>query len=185
MSSSNVIAQRISGSFCHYVASALARQVAILGSGWRECGIAAAGPDPGALVAECRLCHGPPIALAADQISRGTDRLVEKDLVEKRSPRHFSKGPNLNAQLVQLEGEPRDAGVFGAVKVRAREQHPVIRLHRLRAPDLLSRYHPRITVEFRPRLESGEIRAVAGLAEELAPPDAPIENRREEAPSSI
>ena len=93
--------------------------------------MATTGADAGPLEVERGLGDHPPVALAADEIGVGDDGVVEEDLVEDVVAGHLPQRPDLDARLVQLEREPRDALVLRHVEVGAGEEHPVVALHRL------------------------------------------------------
>src|SRR5205823_2831496 len=103
---------------------------------------------------------------------------VEEHLVEHRLARHLAQRADGDARLVQPKGEPRDAAVLRYGEIGPGQQHAVVRLLRLAAPDLLAVDDPVIAVASGPRGKSGEVRSGAGLAEQLAPADAALEDRR-------
>ena len=91
-----------------------------------------------------------------------------------------TSGRMVTPGLVEREREPRDARVLRDVGVGAREEHAVVGAHRHGAPHLLARDHPAVAVARRAGGETGEVRARARLAEQLAPPDRAVVDRRHE-----
>ena len=136
---------------------------------------------PGSLEEERRLRDRPPATRTADEVGVVAHRVVEEDLVEHRVAGHLAQRPDRDARLVEVEREPRDAGVLRHREVGAGEQHPVVALASHAAPHLLAVDDPTVAVALGARREPGEIRARAGLAEQLAPVDLALEDRWDEA----
>ncbi len=149
-----------------------------LGPGYREARVRTARADAGALEVERRLRDRPAVALAADQIGGVTDRVVEEHLVEHGLAGHLAQRADRDAGLVEREREPRDAAVLRHREVGAREQHAVVGLHRHAAPHLLTVDDEAVAIAFGARRQAREIGARAGLAEQLAPVDLSLEDRR-------
>ncbi len=82
---------------------------------------------------------------------------------------HLTQRSYVDAGLVHLEGEVRDPGVLGHVRVRPGQQHAQVGVLTARRPDFLTVDDPFVTVPHRLRLQPGQVRSGLGLAEQLAP----------------
>ena len=78
-------------------------------------------------------------------------------------------GRIVDAGLVHVDGEVGDALVLGHVGVGAGDEHAEVGDLAARGPHLLTVDDPLVAVAARPCVETGEVGAGAGLAEELAP----------------
>jgi len=115
--------------------------------------------------------HGdaPAGARGADQVRCRHAGVGQEHLVERGMEVHLPQRAGLDAGLVHREHEVADAAVLRHVPIGARQEHPVVGVVGARAPQLLTVDDPLLTVALRPRREPGEVRAVARLAEQLAP----------------
>ena len=77
-----------------------------------------------------------------------------------------------------LKEEERQALVLGRLGIAARHQDGHVRPVRAGRPDLLAVDHPVVAVAHRARAQSGQVRAGAGLGEELAPHLVTAQRRR-------
>src|SRR5258706_10917607 len=92
----------------------------------------------------------------------------------------MAQRPHLDAGLVQIEQEVRDALTLRHLEIGPREQDREVGEMRPGAPYLLTRDPPRVAVALGARRERREIRSRARLAEELAPLLLVAHHRRQE-----
>ena len=95
--------------------------------------------------------------------------VLEKDLVEADVVDHVGEGAGGETGRLHVNEEVGDALVLGSVRVRAREEDHPVALVRAGGPDLGAVDHVVVAVADGAGLETGEVRAGAGLAEALAP----------------
>jgi hypothetical protein len=94
---------------------------------------------------------------------------IEKDLVEVRAPGHLPQRLDLDTGRAHVQQEVGDPRMLGNARISAGQQDPEVRVVGARAPGLLSRHHPFVTVPHGACTECREVGAGPGLAEELAP----------------
>ena len=82
---------------------------------------------------------------------------------------HLAERSDLDAGLVHRQREVGEASVLGDVPVGTGQQQPVVGVVRARRPDLLPGDDPLVAVALGAGREPGQVRAGAGLAEQLAP----------------
>ena len=125
--------------------------------------------DGGPLVHQRGEGHPPALAHRADAAGVGHPHVGEVDLVELGLAGHLAQGPDLHPLAVHVQGEVGQALVLGELGVGAGDEHSPVGRVGQRRPHLLAVDHPFVAVGHRPGGQTGEIRARAGLAEELAP----------------
>ena len=94
---------------------------------------------------------------------------VEEDLVELAAAGDLHDRADLDTGLVHRHEQERQPGVASRRRIGARDHEAPVGHVRERGPDLLAGEHPLVTVEHRPGLHRGEVRAGVGLAVALAP----------------
>src|SRR6266511_4642858 len=140
-------------------------------------GAAAAAAEAGALVRKRRVGGSPATVQLADHLRLMCARVREEHLAEQRAARHLAERPYLDARLLHVDGEVRDAFVLGCVGIGTGEQHAEIGGLAARRPHLLTVDDPLVAVALRPALEAGEVGPGAGFAEQLAPGFLAVEDR--------
>ena len=114
-----------------------------------------------------------PLFTPADDVVLRAADVGEEDLVELGGAVDLLDRADLDARLLHGDEEVGDAGVLGGVGVGAGQQEDVVGVLGLGGPDLLAVDHPLVAVELGPGLERRPGRSGVGLAEPLAPRDAP------------
>ncbi len=149
----------------------------------------AAGPaaptraEPGPLVGQGGVGHGPAVVDLADECLVRHPGIGQEDLVEQGPPGHLPQRPDVDAGLHHGAGEVGDALVLGHAGVGAGQQHAHVGLLPVGGPYLLPVDDPFVAVPDGPGLEPGQIRTGRRLGEELAPrlltgddgPDVPVD----------
>ena len=125
--------------------------------------------DRRALVRQRRHRHPPALADVTDPVGVGDAHVGEVHLVELGLAGDLAQRSDLDARGVHVEGEVGQALVLGDVGVGAGHEHAAIGEVRVGVPHLLAVDDPLVAVALGPTGESGQVRAGAGLAEELAP----------------
>ena len=125
--------------------------------------------EPRPLEGEGGVGDGPPVVGPADDGGVADPGLVDEHLVEQGPTGHLPQRPYLDARLLHVEGEIGDPLVLGHIGVGASQQHAEVGDLAGRGPHLLSGDHPFVAVPLGPGLQSGQVGAGVGLAEELAP----------------
>ena len=113
--------------------------------------------------------------------SSGTTAPIEEHLVEVDLAGDVPQRPHVDAGLVQVDEEVRDALPLRDVGIGAGEQHAEVGEVRPRGPHLLAGHEPVVAVALGARRERREVGARAGLAEQLAPHLFVAHDRRQEA----
>src|SRR5262249_49208951 len=134
-----------------------------------------------ALPGEGRPRDPPAVPDLTHALGVGDARPVEENLVEVDLAAHVAQRPHLDAGLVQVEQEVRDALALRRVGIGAGEEHGEVGPVRPGGPDLLARHDPLVAVVHRGGRQRRQVRASAGLAEELAPSLLVANDRRQEA----
>ena len=124
------------------------------------------------LVGQRRQRDPPALAGRADDVVGGHPGIGEEHLVERGMPVHLANRANLDTGLPHIDREVREAAVLGGVPVGPRDEQAVLGVVGARVPQLLPVHDPLVAVAVGPSHQAGEIRPVAGLAEQLAPPIA-------------
>src|SRR5512132_109259 len=140
-------------------------------------GSAAAAAEPGALVRQRRVGDSPAAVQVTDHRRLTHTRVREEHLAEEGPPRHLAQRPHLDARLVHLDGEVRDALVLRRIGIGARDEHAEVGGLTSRCPDLLPVDDPFVAVALGAALEAGEVGAGAGLTEQLTPRLLPVQDR--------
>src|SRR4029453_18308628 len=134
-------------------------------------------PEPGALVRQRRGGAGPAAVQLADHRRLAHARVREEPLAEQRPPRHLAQRAHLDAGLVHLDREVRDALVLRRVGIGTGDQHAEVGGLAPRCPYLLPVDDPFVAVALGPALEAREVGPRAGLAEQLTPCFLPVQDR--------
>src|SRR5262249_15715116 len=135
--------------------------------------------ETGALGHQRGVRRGPPVVEAADDRVVTNARAVDEDLVEQCAAGHLAQRPDLDAPLLHVELEVRDALVLRQLGRGAREQHALVTELRGRRPHLLAGDDPLVTVLDRLRAEAREVGARARLGEQLAPRVLAVEDAQQ------
>jgi hypothetical protein len=123
----------------------------------------------------------PAVVDAPDDVLDRDPRLFDEELVELGLAGDLDQRPDLDAVLLHVHQEVREAAVLGDVGVRAGEQHAPLGLVRERRPHLLAGDDVLVALAHGSSLERGQVGARLGLAEALAPHLVGAQDRREEA----
>ena len=140
-------------------------------------------PGEPALVGERGERSAPALAGLTDHHVDRDTRIGEEHLVERCVTVHLAQRTHLDTGLVHRQREVADALVLRHVPIGASEEHAELGMVGRGVPHLLSVDHPLVAVSLSSRREAGEVGAVAGLAEELAPHVLTGEDRMEELAS--
>ncbi len=105
----------------------------------------------------------------ADQVVVRHPGIGQERLVEHGVPGHLAQRAHLHTGLVHVDGEVGDPLVLGRLDRRPGDEHAVVGGLAQRGPHLLAVHDPLVTVAFGTGGQAGEVRAGAGLAEQLAP----------------
>ena len=132
-------------------------------------------------VAERHLGQGPPSVHLAHEVLGGKPHLVEEHLVEGVITGHVDDGADRDTWRVHGTDEVGDPLMFRDLGIGARQQDPERGDVREARPHLLPRDDPLVAVTHGPGGQSGQVRARAGLGEQLAP-DFLTRQQREEIP---
>ncbi len=111
----------------------------------------------------------------------GTRAPSRNTSLKSTSPPMCRSGRTSTPRLAQVDQEVGDALPLGHVGVGPGQQHGVRRQMGPRRPHLLAGDHPLVAVALGPGGQRGQVRAGAGLAEELAPALLVAHDRRQEA----
>ena len=113
---------------------------------------------------------------------RGDEDLVEEDLVELSLVRDLHQRSDLDAVRLHVDHEVRDPAMSWGVCVGAREADSPSGELRVARPDFLSRDQPAVIDRRRTGRERRKIGSGAGLAEQLTPDLAGVEDRWQPTP---
>ena len=120
-------------------------------------------------------CSGPTRWSAGMRTSR------QEHLVEGVLARHVDERPDLDPGRIHGADEVADPHVLGGRRIGAGQQDPPLGDVRVARPHLLPVDDPVVAVTLGPGGERGQVRAGAGLGEQLAPEVLPAEQRPEPA----
>ena len=122
-----------------------------------------------------------PSPISPTRCASGTTASDEEHLVEVDVAADVAQRPHVDAGLVQVDEEVRDAGALRRVGIGAREQHAEVGAVRPRGPHLLPVDDPAVAVALGACRERREVGARARFAEQLAPHLFVAHDRREVA----
>ena len=121
------------------------------------------------LVGERPSCDGPAAADLADDVLVRDPSVGQEHLVERCVIVHLPDRADLDARLVHVEQEVGHPGVLRCIPVGTGDEDRHVGMVGRRVPHLLAVDDPLIAVAYGGRLQARQIRAGAGLAEQLAP----------------
>ena len=93
----------------------------------------------------------------------------QEHLAERAAAVHLLERPGLDAGLVHVDEEVREALVLGQAGIGPGQQHAEVGGVRAGVPHLLAVNHPFVAIGDRAGADAGQVGAGAGLAEQLAP----------------
>ncbi len=134
-----------------------------------------------ALVRERGVGDRPPTVELADEMVCRHEHIVEEHLVELGLAGDLPQRAHLDTRLVEVDHEVGDAAVLGRVGIGPHEGDAPAGEAGVGGPDLLAPHQPAALGRFGDGAQRGEVGAGVGLAEELAPDLAGVEDRRQPA----
>ena len=121
-----------------------------------------------------------PSSTSPTTLATGTRTSSRKTSLKWDSPVSLAQRPHRDARHVHVDDEHGDALALGPRRVGPHEAGGVVAVLRARRPDLLALEHELVAVAPGPGLHAREVRARAGLAEQLAPDVVAAQQRRDE-----
>ena len=122
--------------------------------------------------------HAPAVGDPADEGVVVDTSIGDEHLVEQCPARHLGQGADLDAGLVHVEREVRDALVLGQIGIGAGDEHAHVGDLTTGGPDLLAVDDPLVAVAVGPALQPGEVGTGPGFGEQLTPAGLAVEDGR-------